>query len=132
MATPQVYVTGVGMVTPVGLDTRSSWEAFLKGTSGIDYITSFDAEGFETRFAGEVKGFDPTEYVDRKQARRLDRFAQLAVAATHQALDQAGPGAEQRRRRRHSRGHGHRQRHRRDHHSVGAVRCPGRAWPRPG
>ena len=90
MATPQVYVTGVGMVTPMGLDTRSSWEALLKGTSGIDYITSFDAEGFETRFAGEVKGFDPTEYVDRKQARRLDRFAQLAVAATHQALDQAG------------------------------------------
>ncbi len=90
MADSRVYVTGVGMVTPVGLDARSSWDALLKGASGIDYITSFDPEGFETRFAGEAKGFDPAEYVDRKQARRLDRFAQLAVAATHQALAQAG------------------------------------------
>ena len=85
----KVYVTGLGMVSPVGLDVRSSWDALLQGTSGIDYITSFDTEGFLTTFAGEVKGFDPTEYVDRKQARRLDRFAQLAIAATHQALAQA-------------------------------------------
>ena len=88
MAT-SVHVTGVGMVTPVGLDTASSWEALLRGTSGIDHITAFDTEGFDTTFAGEVKGFDPEAYVDRKQARRLDRFAQLAVAATSQALAQA-------------------------------------------
>ena len=85
----KVYVTGLGMVTPVGLDVRSSWDTLLQGTSGIDYITTFSTEGFQTTFAGEVKGFDPTEYVDRKQARRLDRFAQLAIAATHQALAQA-------------------------------------------
>lgn len=85
-----VYVTGIGMITPVGLDTRSSWEALLAGESGVDTITAFDPEGFATTFAGEVKGFEPEDYVDRKQARRLDRFAQLAVAATSQALDQAG------------------------------------------
>ena len=86
----KVYVTGVGMITPVGLDSRSSWEALLRGVSGIDTITAFDSEGFATTFAGEVDGFDPTVYVDRKQARRLDRFAQLAVGATSQALEQAG------------------------------------------
>ena len=92
--TKKVYVTGLGMVSPVGLDTRSSWDALLKGVSGIDYITAFDTEGFLTTFAGGVKGFDPTEYVDRKQARRLDRFAQFAIAATHQALAQAGLNLE--------------------------------------
>ena len=85
----KVYVTGVGMITPVGLDARSSWEALLRGVSGIDTIASFDAEGFATTFAGEAGGFDPHAYVDRKQARRLDRFAQLAVGATAQALEQA-------------------------------------------
>ena len=87
---PSVLVTGLGMVTPVGLDVESSWNALLRGTSGIDRITSFDPEGFDTTFAGEVKGFDPEAYMERKQARHLDRFAQLAVAATHQALAQAG------------------------------------------
>lgn len=85
----QVYVTGLGMVSPVGLDVNLSWEALLAGKSGIDYITAFDTDGFETTFAGEVKGFDASIYVDRKQVRRLDRFAQLAIAATHQALAQA-------------------------------------------
>ncbi len=87
--TRKVYVTGIGMVTPMGLDTRSSWEALVKGKSGVATITAFDSEGFETTIAAEAKGFDPTVYVDRKQARRLDRFAQFAVAATHQALEQA-------------------------------------------
>ena len=85
----KVYVTGIGMVTPLGLDTRSTWDALVNGRSGIDTITAFDHEGFETTIAGEVKDFDPTAYVDRKQARRLDRFAQFAVAATHEALEQA-------------------------------------------
>ena len=82
----QVYVTGLGMVSPVGLDVDSSWEALLAGQSGIDYITAFDTDGFDTTFAGEVKGFDASIYVDRKQVRRLDKFAQLAIAATHQAI----------------------------------------------
>ena len=85
----KVFVTGIGMVTPLGLDTKSTWEALLQGKSGIRQITAFDTEGFETTIAGEVKGFDPTLYTDRKQARRLDRFAQFAVAATSQALEQA-------------------------------------------
>ena len=85
----KVYVTGVGMITPVGLDARSSWEALLRGASGIDTIRAFDPAGFATTFAGEAAGFDAEAYVDRKQARRLDRFAQLAVGATAQALEQA-------------------------------------------
>ena len=85
----KVYVTGIGTVTPLGLDTKSTWNALLKGKSGIDSIAAFDAEGFGTTIAGEARGFDPTLYVDRKQARRLDRFAQFAVAATAQALEQA-------------------------------------------
>ena len=85
----KVYVTGVGMITPVGLDARSSWEALLRGVSGIDTISAFDPAGFATTFAGEADGFDAEAYVDRKQARRLDRFAQLAVGATAQALEQA-------------------------------------------
>ncbi|GAI54110.1 unnamed protein product, partial [marine sediment metagenome] len=59
------------------------------GKSGIDYITLFDAEPMETKFAGEVKGFEPTDYVDRKDARRMDRFAQLAVAACREAVAQS-------------------------------------------
>ncbi len=85
----KVYVTGVGMITPVGLDARSSWDALLRGASGIDTIRAFDPEGFATTIAGEADGFDPQAYVDRKQALRLDRFAQLAVGATAQALEQA-------------------------------------------
>lgn len=77
------------MVTPVGLDTSSTWDALLKGRSGIDKIEAFDTQDFATTIAGEIRNFDPTDYVDRKQSRRLDRFAQLAVAATHQALEQA-------------------------------------------
>ena len=86
----KVYVTGIGMVTPLGVDVKSTWKALLKGKSGIAPIGSFDAEGFETTIAGEQPGFDPAAYVDRKQARRLDRFAQMAVAATSQAMEQAG------------------------------------------
>ena len=77
------------MVTPLGLDTKSSWNALLKGKSGIKTISAFAHEGYETTIAGEIPSFDPTVYVDRKQARRLDRFAQFAVAATAQALQQA-------------------------------------------
>lgn len=89
MATTQVYVTGIGMITPLGLDAKSTWASLLKGLSGIQKITSFDAEGFGTQFAGEVKEFDPNDHMERKQTRRLDRFAQFAVAATRQALEHA-------------------------------------------
>ena len=88
--TTKVYVTGVGMITPVGVDTKSTWKSLLQGRSGIAPIVAFDTEGFATTIAGESPDFDPTTYVDRKQARRLDRFAQLAVGATAQAMEQAG------------------------------------------
>ena len=88
--TTKVYVTGVGMITPVGADTKSTWKSLLQGKSGIAPIVAFDTEGFATTIAGESPDFDPTAYVDRKQARRLDRFAQMAVGATAQAMEQAG------------------------------------------
>jgi beta-ketoacyl-acyl-carrier-protein synthase II len=85
----QVFVTGLGIISPLGLDTKSTWEAATAGRSGVNYITAFDAEGFETQFAAEVKGFDPTQYMSRKEARRMDRFCQFAVVATQEALTQA-------------------------------------------
>ena len=75
-----VVVTGIGVVSPLGLNAPSAWAELVQGHSGIDFITSFDTEGFETRFAAEVKGFEPEDYLDRKEARRMDRFAQFAVA----------------------------------------------------
>ncbi|MFC1950588.1 beta-ketoacyl-ACP synthase II [Chloroflexota bacterium] len=86
----RVVVTGMGILCPLGLDTATTWEGLIAGKSGIDYITQFDAESFETKFAGEVKGFEPTDFVSRKDARHMDRFAQLAVAASRQAVKQAG------------------------------------------
>ncbi len=78
------------MLSPLGLDTTTTWEGLIAGKSGVDYITLFDPESVETKFAGEVKGFEPTNYVDRKEARRMDRFAQLAVAASREAVKHAG------------------------------------------
>lgn len=85
----RVVVTGMGMVTPLGLDTQTTWQALMAGKSGINYISGFDAEGFETRIAGEVRNFDPEAYMPRKEARHTDRFAQLAMAAAQEAVAQA-------------------------------------------
>ncbi len=79
----------MGAVSPVGLDVPSLWEAMAAGRSGVDYITSFDTTGYDSRIAAEVKGFDPTVYVSRKQAGRMDRFTQFAVAASLQAVENA-------------------------------------------
>ncbi len=87
--TTRVAVTGIGMVTPLGNDTATSWAALTQGISGVGPITHFDASGHETRIAAEVKGFDPLLYMDRKEVRRNDRFTQFALAATKQALDDA-------------------------------------------
>ena len=86
----RVAVTGLGMVTPVGLDVDSSWEALVAGTPGGGPITQFDTEGFATRIACEVKGFDPGDYMGRKEIRRFDRFSHLAVAAAEQAMQSGG------------------------------------------
>jgi 3-oxoacyl-[acyl-carrier-protein] synthase II len=83
-------VTGLGLVTPVGADVDSTWSALLAGTSGAAPITKFDPQKLSVRFACEVKGFDPLKYIDRKEARRYDLFAQFALAAAHQAVSQAG------------------------------------------
>jgi len=87
---PRVVITGMGIICPLGLDTATTWKGLISGKSGIDYITLFDASSMKTKFAGEVKGFEPTNYVDRKEARRMDRFAQLAVAASREAVANSG------------------------------------------
>ena len=80
----------MGILSPLGLDTATTWEGLITGKSGIDYITLFDPEAMETKFAGEVKGFEPTDYMSRKDAHRMDRFAQLALAASREAVEKAG------------------------------------------
>ena len=91
----RVLVTGIGIVSPLGLDVKTTWDGIVNGRSGVDFITSFDTEGFDTHFAAEVKGFDPENYLERKDARRMDRFAQFAAVAAQQACKQAGlePGS---------------------------------------
>jgi len=83
-------VTGLGLVSPVGIGVEESWSALLAGKSGIGPITLFDASTFPSRIAGEVKGFDPEKFMDRKEARRNDRFIQLALAASDQAWKDSG------------------------------------------
>jgi 3-oxoacyl-[acyl-carrier-protein] synthase II len=85
----RVVVTGIGVVSPLGLDATTTWKGLVAGKSGIDYITLFDPKLHETKFAGEVKGFEPTNYMSSKDARRNDRFSQLAVAASLEALKQS-------------------------------------------
>ncbi len=79
-------VTGAGALTPLGLDMQSTWENLVAGKSGIGQITLFDTSNHEVKIAGEVKGFDPTLYINKKDVRRMDRFAQLAVVAGTQAV----------------------------------------------
>lgn len=86
----RVVVTGLGAVTPVGNDVATMWRALLAGTSGAGPITKFDPEHFRVRFACEVKGFDPLQYMDRKEAKRADVYTQYAVAASVQAMNDAG------------------------------------------
>jgi 3-oxoacyl-[acyl-carrier-protein] synthase II len=88
----RVVVTGMGAVTPVGNDVATMWRSLIDGQSGAGPITKFDASTFEVRFACEVKGFDPLDFMDRKEAKRADQFTQYAVAASKQAMDDAGFG----------------------------------------
>jgi 3-oxoacyl-[acyl-carrier-protein] synthase II len=85
-----VVVTGLGAVTPVGNDRESTWQALVKGVSGVDTITAFDPSGLPTQIAGEVKGFDPAALLDTRRLRRSSRFSQLAIAAGREAVADAG------------------------------------------
>jgi 3-oxoacyl-[acyl-carrier-protein] synthase II len=87
---PRVVVTGIGVVTPIGNTVEEFWNAMLEGKSGADYITRFDTTHFETKFACEVKNFDPLLYLNRKEVQRMDLFTQFAIAAATQALQDSG------------------------------------------
>jgi len=82
----RVVVTGVGALTPIGLDAPTYWQNLLQGVSGADYITRFDASHFRTRFACELKGFDPAAYIDRRELRKMDAFSQYALVAADEAI----------------------------------------------
>ena len=86
----RVVVTGVGLVSPVGMGTQANWDALCAGTSGIGPITRFDASSFSTRFAGEVKQFDPLQFIEKKELKKMDIFIQFAVAAAQYAVDDSG------------------------------------------
>ncbi len=89
MELKRVVVTGLGAVTPLGNDVKTTWENALEGKSGAGPITQFDASKFKTQFACEVKDFDPSKYLDRKEARKCDRYAQMAIVAAEQSLEDA-------------------------------------------
>lgn len=86
----RVVLTGFGAVTPLGIGKDEFWNALLEGKSGVGYITRFDASEHDTKIAAEVKGFDPTVFMEKKEAKRMDMFAQYAVVGTKMALDDAG------------------------------------------
>ena len=86
----RVVVTGMGAITPVGNDVATTWRSLIEGKSGTAPITKFDASKFPVRFAAEVKGFNPLDYMDRKEAKRADQYTQYAVAAARQAMTNAG------------------------------------------
>ena len=86
----RVAVTGVGAVSPLGLDAPSTWRAAIAGESGIDWIQAFDASEYPVRVAGEVKGFDPTHVASAKEARKLERNVLFAMSAAREALDDSG------------------------------------------
>lgn len=87
--TTRVVVTGLGIVSPLGLGVETTWESLLAGRSGVDYISSFDPEPFETKIAAEVKDFEPTDFLEKKEARRMDRFVQFAAVASQEAVANA-------------------------------------------
>lgn len=90
MQLKRVVVTGIGAITPIGNTAADYWNGLVNGVSGADFITLFDASKFKTRFACEVKGFDPVAYLDRKEARKVDRFTQLAIVSSDEAIRDAG------------------------------------------
>ncbi len=86
----RVVVTGLGPVTSIGIGKEEYWNSLIEGKSGISHITKFDTEGYTTTIGSEVKEFDPEKYIDKKEAKRMDRFAQFAIAGTQLALEDSG------------------------------------------
>jgi 3-oxoacyl-[acyl-carrier-protein] synthase II len=86
----RVVITGIGLISPVGLDTPTTWDALVAGKSGVGPITKFDAEAFASRIAGEVRGFDPTHWIEKKEARKMDTFSHYAIAAADEAVAASG------------------------------------------
>src|SRR3990170_7321729 len=86
----RVVITGMGAVTPLGLNVEDFWQGLVEGRSGVDWVQAVDTTGYPVKVAGEVRGFDPEQYIDRKDARRMARFSQLAIAAAQQAFEGAG------------------------------------------
>lgn len=94
MQTKRIVVTGIGTLNPLGNNLGEYWENLVNGVSGADMVTQFDASKFKTKFACEIKGFDATDFMDRKEARKLDRFSQIALVASDQAVLDAGITSE--------------------------------------
>jgi 3-oxoacyl-[acyl-carrier-protein] synthase II len=90
MERKRVVITGMGAVTPLGLTAQESWQGVREGRCGIGPITLYDPEDMKAKLAGEVKGFDPTRYLEKREARKMDRFAQFALAAAVEAVSQSG------------------------------------------
>src|ERR1041384_4079556 len=94
MELKRIVVTGMGALTPMGNSIDEYWDALINGVSGADMITQFDASKFRTKFACEVKNFDPVQHLDKKEARKIDRFTQFALVASDQAMIDAGLNKE--------------------------------------
>ena len=94
MELKRVVITGLGAITPIGNDVETSWENAKKGVSGAGPITHFDASLFKTQFACEVKNYNPNDHFDRRKARQLDLYAQYAMVAARQAVEDAGIEAD--------------------------------------
>ena len=88
--TRRVVITGMGAVTPIGIGKDEFWKNLIAGKSGIRKITRFDASEYNSQIAGEVDGFDPADYMDAKESKRMDRYSQFAVAAAKMAIEDAG------------------------------------------
>src|SRR5438552_16791137 len=87
--TRRVVVTGIGLVSSLGIGTDANWQALTAGQSGVGRITKFDATGFSTQIAGEVRGFDPLQFIEKKDVKKMDVFIQYAIAASQFAVDDA-------------------------------------------
>jgi len=86
----RVVITGLGLITPLGIGVEENWSALLEGRSGIGTITSFDSSALPVHIAGEVKGFDPADYIEQKEIKKMDRFIHFAIAASQMAMDDSG------------------------------------------